>query len=72
MENSLPLWNRKQVAHALGYAGTKSIARLVERGELPEMRLTSQALRYRPEDVEAYLEKKQKKVKREPFKPRIY
>jgi len=61
-----------QVAHALGYAGTKSIARLVERGELPEVRLSSRAVRYHPEDVEAYLEKKQKKVKREPFKPTLY
>ncbi len=61
MKDSFQLWDRKQVARALGYADSKSIQRLVKRGELPEIRLTANTLRYRPEDIEAYLQKKEER-----------
>lgn len=53
-ETLRPLLSRREVADLLGVS-TRSVARYTEDGYLPCVRLPSGTVRYRPEDVDAFI-----------------
>jgi excisionase family DNA binding protein len=49
------LWTAREVAEALGFS-TETILRWTREGKLPGRRMPGGALRYRPEDLDAWLD----------------